>query len=165
MLLVGGGLLLVVALFFLLVSGKGNPNVNALAVARELSRRTTSTADEHKANVQAALDHLTQYGVPSDVDSYRSVAAEIEHLKESLLSVDETATEEAALKEYKLIENAFIEKGRNHRTEESLGQDLIKWADKYKGSRALGAFLANYKNPNLLKLYMKTKAGGTTPPK
>jgi hypothetical protein len=165
-LLVGGGMLLVVVLFFLLLSGKGNPpNTMALRMARDLSMRGGATTEEAKANVQAALDYLTQHGDPSDADTYVSVAKEIEGLKAKLLSFDETDVEVAANHEYKLIENAFIELWKNGRTQESIGQDLIKWAAKYKGSRALGAFEAGFKDKKLLAVYKKTKEGGFAPPK
>lgn len=165
-LLVGGGLLVVIALFFLLLSGKGNPpNTMALRKARELSMRGGATTEAAKANVQAALDYLTQNGDPSDADTYVSVAKEIEGLKEKLLAFDATDVEVAANHEYKLIENAFIELWKNGRTQESIGQDLIKWAAKYKGSRALGAFEAGFKDKKLLAVYKKTKEGGFAPPK
>lgn len=168
-LLVGGGLIGVVALFFLLLSGKGNPpNTQALQYARDLSTRGG------KENVQAALDYLTQHGDPSDVDTYVSVNKEIIALKEKLLSFDDTDLEEAAAKEYKALERMYIEKHKNGRTDEQIGQDLVKWVNTYKQvgtapnkvpGRTVGAFLAGYKDPYLLKLYKKTIEGGAAPPK
>lgn len=155
---VGLGLIGVVALLFALLSGKGNPpNTMALAYARDMSMRGG------KENVQAALDYLTQHGDPSSADTYVSVAKEIEGLKAKLLAFDETDNEMLALKEYNKIEFDFIEKHKNGRTPESFGQDLVKWADKYAGTRAVGGFVAGYKNPNLLTLYKKAKEGGAAP--
>ena len=168
-LLVGAGLIGVVVIFFLILGGKGNPpNTMALARARQLSMLGG------KDNVQAALDYLTQYGDPSDVDTYRSIITEIEGLKNKLIAFDETDVEEAALKEYNAIERAFIEMHKNGRTPEAIGADLMKWVAKYtdvvipgeaskRPRRAVAGFLAGYKNPNLLNLYKKTKDGGSAP--
>ena len=163
---VGGGLVVFVVVCFLLLSGKGNPaNTEALAYARRLAKSGGATTEEAKANVQKALDHLTQYGNPNDADSYVSIEREIKGLKEMLLAFDETVVEEAANKEYKAIEFTFIEKWKNLKTEESIGQELMKWVAKYKGTRSVGAFEAGFKDKKLLALYKKTKDGGFAPPK
>ena len=155
---IGVGLIGIVALLFAMMSGKGNPaNTTALAYARDLSMRGG------KENVQKALDYLTQYGDPADADTYVSVAKEIDGLKQKLLAFDETDVEQAALKEYNKIEFDFIEKHKSGRTAESFGADLVKWADKYKGTRAVGGFVAGYKNPNLFNVYKKAREGGGAP--
>ncbi len=165
-LLVGGGMLLVVVLFFLLLSGKGNPaNTNALQYARRLSKQSAASTEEMKANVQKALDYLTANGNPADADSYVSVAKEIEALKENLKAFDDKVVEDAAGKEYLAIERSFIEMWKNGKTAEALGQELLKWVTKYKGSRFVAGFEAGFKDQKMLALYKKTKEGGFAPPK
>jgi sulfatase modifying factor 1 len=58
------------------------------------------------------------------------------------------------------IEGAYIELWKNGRTQESIGQDLMTWVEKYEGSRAVASFLAGDGNPRLLGLYKKTKGRG-----
>ena len=116
-----------------------------------------------RENVHGALDYLTQYGDPRDVDTYRSVATAIEGLKQKLAAFDDTDVDAAAKAEYLAIERAFIEMWKNGRTPDSIGQDLVKWAAKYKGSIRVAAFESGNTDKKLLAVYKKAKEGGGAP--
>ena len=131
---VGGGVLAVIALLFLLLSNMGGTGSNAQALrrAKEISAQGKN---------QEALDFLRANGDPGAEDTYKSVQIEIDYLKKILASAGDADRGKESEKVYQLLERDWIEKYKNKFSDDAWRARLKDFVTKYKGTTKVMEFL------------------------
>lgn len=151
-LLVGAGVVGLIAILFLLLSKSGaGQNASALQEAKRIAR----TGD-----TRAAVDYLQRYGDPSRRDEYRSVQEQIDTWKSQIEHEQDEVKDKAVRAELKKFHNDFVEQHKNGFSDEDLGKRLIKISEEYQGTLPVMELLnsANQPWPKFRALMEKAKA-------
>ena len=155
LMLVGVGVLGLIALLFLLLSHSGaSRNAEALAVSRDMWNRENRKEE--------ALDFLKRNSDPTNEDGYVSVRKQIAEWEGILSHAGEDAKMKAADKAMEQIHRDFIEQWKNGLSDEQLGQRLLQFAEEFAGTpKAMELLNAQWEPFTKFRVLMeKAKAAG-----